>query len=85
MLMYVMFIGFVSNVFLPTFDKFGRHCTGNCVWVGSLDSGALSTESCGSLHTCMFENKLCLQNVFSKHCFAMFLKAPEAGNIICIS
>ena len=36
------------------------------------------------LHNCMFENKLCLQNVFAKNYFAMFRKAPEVGNIICI-
>ena len=35
-----------------------------------------------SLHNCMFENKLCLQNVFAKKYFAMFQKAPEVGNII---
>jgi hypothetical protein len=36
------------------------------------------------LHNCMFEDKLCLQNVFAKNYFAMFWKAPEVGNIICI-
>ena len=36
------------------------------------------------LHKCMFENKLCLQNVFAKNNFAMFRKAPEVGNIICL-
>ena len=36
------------------------------------------------LHNCMFENKLCLLNVFAKNYFAMFRKAPEVGNIICI-
>ena len=36
------------------------------------------------LHNSMFENKLCLQYVFAKNYFAMFRKAPEVGNIICI-
>ena len=37
------------------------------------------------LHNCMFDNnKLSLQNVFAKNYFAMFRKAPEVGNIICI-
>ena len=36
------------------------------------------------LYNCMFENKLCLQNVFAKNYFAMFRKDPEVGNIICI-
>ena len=37
------------------------------------------------LHNCMFDNnELCLQNVFAKNNFAMFRKAPEVGNIICI-
>ena len=36
------------------------------------------------LHNWMFENKLFLQNVFAKNSFAMFRKALEVGNIICI-
>ena len=48
MSIYVMCICFVPNGFLSTINKFGQHCTGNHVSVGSLDSGALSTESRGS-------------------------------------
>ena len=35
------------------------------------------------LHNCMFENKLCFQNVFAKTYFAMLRKAPEVGNKLC--
>jgi hypothetical protein len=36
------------------------------------------------LHNGRFEKTLCLQHVFAKNNFAMFRKAPEVGNIICI-
>ena len=38
-----VFLSTFDNVFLSTIDKFGRHCPGNRVSVGSLDSGAFST------------------------------------------
>ena len=54
-----------------------------CMWrIGVQVLSALNPVD--PLHNCMFENKLCLQNVFAKNYFAMFRKAPEVGNIICI-
>ena len=46
--MLCMFTEFVSNEILSIIDKVCRHCPGNCVSVGSFDSGANSTESHGS-------------------------------------
>ena len=44
----------------------------------------LALNPVDTLHNCMFENNLSLQNVFAKNYFAMFRKALEVGNIICI-
>ena len=46
--------------------------------------GLLALNHVDPLHNCMFENKLCLQNLFAKKYFAMFRKAAEDGNIIPI-
>jgi len=65
----------------------------SCSWVPKLSF----THACGGSGFRCFQhwipwihfiivclNKLCLQNVFAKNYFAMFRKAPEVGNIICI-
>ena len=63
-------------------------CLGWVGWVGWVRWVVVQVLSAlnpvDPLHNCMFDNKLCLPNVFAKNYFATARKAPEVGNIICI-
>ena len=61
-----MCICFVPNVFLSTIDKYVDTVRDILSRLGRWIQVLSALNPVDPLHNCMFENKLCLQNVFAK-------------------
>ena len=72
-----MCICFVPNVFLSTVDKYVDTVRDILSRLGRWIQVLSALNPVDPLHNCMFENKLCLQNVFAKiilQCFRRLRK-----------
>ena len=70
-----MCICYVPNVFLSTNDKYVRTVRDILSRLGRWIQVLSALNPVDPLHNCMFENKLCLQNVFVK----LFCNVPEGS------